>query len=200
MNDLAEEKDIWDDLRDRMKKYSDEELTEVLKKRKQYEKQAVDIAVSEAVDRGLIHSEQDLFAEIYTAAPSRFTFFPCPDKPHIRLRTIRSIARTLLVIAALPLVFGILKFQVHRYAEGSAMVLAGLTWITASWMIYRRQEIKFWPVLFFTAVLAAIYVARILILLKGLVTMDYFIATALFLVLSYALLYLRKLLAGLPEN
>lgn len=200
MDEMAEEKDFWDELREKMEKYSDEELTEVLKKRKQYEKQAVYIAVEEAVKRGLIHSEQDLFSESFTDEPSRFSLFPCPDKLHIRMRTIRSIARTLLVVAAIPLVFGVLKFQVHRYVEGIAMVVAGLSWITASWMIYRKQEKKYWPVLLLTAVLAGIYIARMLFLLKGLATMDYFIASALFLVLFYVLLYLRKLLAGLPEN
>lgn len=198
MNEMADDKEFWEDLRERMKKYSDEELREVLKKRKQYEKQAVHIAVREAVDRGLIHSEQDLFSETFSEVPSRFTLFPCPEKPHVRLRTVRSISRTLLVIAAIPLVFGVLKFQLHRYVEGTAMVLAGLTWITASWMIYRRQDRKYWMVLFLTAVLAAVYIARMLLLLKGLASMDYFIASSLFMVLFYALLYLRKLLAGLP--
>lgn len=197
MNELADEKDFWDDLRERMKKYSEEELKEVLRKRKQYEEKAVEIAVYEAIERGLIHSPQDLSGEAFADEPPRFSFFPCSDKPHVRLRTLRSMARTLLVIAAIPLVFGFLKFQMHRYAEGSAMVLAGLVWITAAWMIYRRQEMKYWPVLLVTALLAAVYIARMLFLLKGLAITDYFIAAALFLVLFYALLYLRKLLAGI---
>jgi len=194
------EKEFWDRLALKMKEYSDEEIYSILRKHKLYEPPARKLAIEEAIRRGLIHSEQDLLREDFSPDPSGFTIFPSPDKTETVFKIVRSMSRAILVAGVIPVVFGILKFQVFKYVEGSSLVLVGLIWMTSAWMIFTRQERKFLSPLFVIAFLGAIYVARILILLKGLRTMDYVIPAILFVVVFYILFYLRALLRKLTRG
>lgn len=186
--------EFWDRLKVRMKEYSDEEILDILRKIRLYEPPAQRMAIDEAIRRKLIHSEQDLYSESFRAPRLKFTLFPSPDRKQTVLRIIRSMSRALLIAGVIPVIFGILKFQVAKFGEGSALVLTGLIWITSAWMVYTRQDQRYWSPLLIIALLSAAYVARILILLKGLRTMDYVIPGILFLVVFYCLFYLRFLL------
>ena len=194
-----EEKEFWDRLALRMKEYSDEEIYSILQKHKLYEPPARKLAITEAIRRGLIHSEQDLFSENFSSDSSGFTIFPSPDKPETVLKIVRSISRAILVAGVIPIIFGVLKFQVFKYAEGSSLILVGLIWVTSAWLIFTRQDRRFLSPLLVIAVLSALYVARILFLLKGLRTMDYVIPSILFVVVLYILFYLRSLLRKLTK-
>jgi hypothetical protein len=192
------DKDFWERLAIKMSEYNDEEIISILQKHKLYEPEAQKIAIDEAIRRGIIRSEQDLFSENFKTEPSRFTLFPHPEKKETILKILKSLSRALLVAGVIPIVFGVLKFQVFKYAEGSALVLVGLIWITSAWIIFSRQDKRFWPPLLVIALLSALYVARILFLLKGLRVMDYVVPSILFLVIFYSLLYLRALIRKLP--
>jgi hypothetical protein len=194
MDNNIEETEFWRNLEIRMQHYSEEELTDVLKRRKHYEPEAVRIAVAEALKRGLINSGKDLDSDRFAETPSRFTLFPCSERPEIMRKVIRSLSRALLVAGVIPVIFGVLKFQLHKYAEGGAMVMSGLIWIAAAWMVYRRQERIYWTPLLVIAILAALYAIRILLLIKGLRTMDYVIPGVLFGVVFYTIFYLRAVL------
>ena len=199
MNENNENKEFWDRLALRMKEYSDEEIYSILQKHKLYEPPARKLAIEEAIRRGLIRSEQDLFSENFSTHSSGFTIFPSPDKPETVLKIVRSISRTILVAGVIPVIFGVLKFQVLKYVEGSSLVLVGLIWMTSAWMIFTRQDRKFLSPLLVIFLLSALYVARILFLLKGLQAMDYVIPSILFVVVFYILFYLRALLRKLTR-
>lgn len=192
------DQDFWERLALKMSEYSDEEIISILRKHKLYEPEAQKIAIAEAIRRGIIHSEQDLFSENFKTEPSRFTLFPHPEKKETILRIVKSISRALLLAGVIPIIFGVLKFQVFKYAEGSALVFTGLIWITSAWLIFSRQEKKFLSLLLVIALLSAVYVARILFLLKGLRVMDYVVPSILFVVVIYCLFYLRALIRKLP--
>jgi hypothetical protein len=194
------DQDFWERLAIKMSEYSDEEIISILRKHKLYEPKAQEIAIAEAIRRGIIHSEQDLFSENFRTEPSRFTLFPHPEKKETMLKIVRSMSRALLLAGVIPIVFGVLKFQVFKYAEGSALVFAGLIWITSAWLIFSRQEKKFLTPMLVIAILSAVYVARILFLLKGLKVMDYVVPSILFVVILYSLVYLRSLLRKLPDK
>jgi hypothetical protein len=194
------DQDFWERLAIKMSEYSDEEIISILRKHKLYEPKAQEIAIAEAIRRGIIHSEQDLFSENFRTEPSRFTLFPHPEKKETMLKIVRSMSRALLLAGVIPIVFGVLKFQVFKYAEGSALVFAGLIWITSAWLIFSRQEKKFLTPMLVIAILSAVYVARILFLLKGLKVMDYAVPSILFVVILYSLFYLRSLLRKLPDK
>jgi hypothetical protein len=194
INNKDEDPDFWNRLADKMREYSDEEILSILRKIKLYEPEAQKIATEEAVRRKLIHSEQDLFSPNFRPEPSLFTIFPHPEKKESILKIIRSMSRALLIAGVIPIVFGFLKFQVAKYAEGSSLILTGLVWMTFMWVIYSRQDRRFWSPLLVILILSALYAGRILVLLKGLRTMDYVIPAILFALVFYSLFYLRKLL------
>jgi hypothetical protein len=56
--------------------YTDDELRKVLKKRKLYQKEAAEFAIQEAIRRGIIYSDQDLFAKEFKDEPDKFSIFP----------------------------------------------------------------------------------------------------------------------------
>jgi hypothetical protein len=186
--------EFWDRLKVRMKEYSDAEIMDILRKIRLYEPPAQRMAIDEGIRRKLIHSEQDLYSESFRTPKLRFSFFPSPERKETVVRILRSMSRALLIAGVIPVIFGILKFQVVKYSEGSALILTGLIWITSAWMVYSRQDHRYWSPLLIIALLSAAYVARILLLLKGLRTMDYVIPGILFLVVFYCLFYLRFLL------
>ena len=186
--------EFWDRLKVKMTEYGDEEIMDILRKINLYEPPARKMAIEEAIRRKLIHSEQDLFSPDFAPPKLKFTLFPSSEKRETVLRIIRSLSRALLIAGVIPVIFGILKFQVAKYGEGGALVLTGLIWISSAWMVYTRQDRRYWLPLLVIALLSAAYVARILILLKGLRTMDYVVPGILFLVVFYSLLYLRFLL------
>lgn len=190
----SNDNEFWDRLKVRMTEYRDEEIMDILRKINLYEPPARKLALEEAIRRKLIHSEQDLFAPDFAPKKLKFSLFPSSEKRETVTRTIRSLSRALLLAGVIPVIFGILKFQVAKYGEGSALMLTGLVWISAAWMVYTRQDHRYWSPLWIITLLSAAYVARILILLKGLRTMDYVVPAILFLVVFYCLFYLRFLL------
>jgi hypothetical protein len=200
MEDKGNTNDFWDRLTMKMKEYSDDEIISILEKLRLYEPQAQKIAIEEAIHRGIINSEQDLFSNRVTTEPPNFTLFPSPDKPETILKIARSISRALLVAGAIPVIFGVLRFQVYKFAEGSALMVAGLIWISSAWLLFSKQERRLWSPMVIIALFSAIYVSRILFLLKGLRTMDYIIPAILFAVIFYCLFYLRSLLVKLDRN
>ena len=188
-----ENQELREHLETKIKEYSDEEILSILRKFKLYEPVAQEIALEEAMRRNLIQSEQELVSFGNTTEKLTFSLFPLPAKAETIFKIIRSISRSLLIAGVIPVVFGILKFQVLKYTEGSALVLAGLIWMSSSWMIYIRQDRRFWAPMLVIALLSAAFVARILLLLKGLRTMDYVVPGVLFLVVFYCIFYLRFL-------
>jgi uncharacterized membrane protein len=74
------------------------------------------------------------------------------------------------------------------------MLVAGLLWVFASFMIYSRHDRRFWAPLLVVGLLAAVYVSRMLLLVKGLSVLDYVVPGILFLVVFYVLFFLRALL------
>ena len=64
------------DFRSSILNNSDEEILVILKKRKQYQPEAAKLAIQEAIKRGLINSEQDLFSEKFQEQSSKSFLFP----------------------------------------------------------------------------------------------------------------------------
>jgi hypothetical protein len=117
------------------------------------------------------------------------------------LKIVRSISRAILVAGVIPIIFRVLKFQVLKYAEGSSFVFGwvNLDNLRMDYLHPAGPEILLTPLLVI-AVLSALYVARILFLLKGLRTMDYIIPSILFAVIFYILFYLRALMRKLTTG
>jgi len=156
--------------------YSDEELRIVLKKRKLYQKDAADFAIQEAIRRGIIYSEQDLFAKEYKHMPDKFSMFPTIENEKSRGKFRKSISRSLLVLGAIPLVFGGIKIFETQSIEGILIFVLGAVWIFASYQLMRKLDKRLVVLLFVLLVLAVAYVVKLLVSTSSLYTIDILVA------------------------
>jgi hypothetical protein len=172
----------------------DAELTEVLKKRSQYQEIAADCAIREALKRGLILSEAELNHPGFRQVPARFTFFPSPYRAETRQRLLRSLCRSLMIAGVIPAFYGILKMTNLKYAEGTALVSIGIVWIGMSWFLMERNDRRWVFPMFFLILVSIPYVARMMVWYASLKWTDFFIPSVLYVLIIYSLLYVHALL------
>ena len=173
--------------------HSDEEILKILQNRKHYQKEAADLAILEAIKRGLINSEQDLFSDRFKEKPIRFTFFPNIENDTARNRIRKSIARSMVIIGGLPLVWGVVKFYELQNLESAILILLGALWIFTSKQLIRSVETKWITILLLMFVGSIIYLGNILVSLSQLSFMDNLVPVIVFGFVLYGILFLVKL-------
>jgi hypothetical protein len=177
-----------------MNRLTDSELIDVLKKRKLYQPEAAELAILEAIRRGIIHSEQDLFSPGFETPATKFSLFPYPDSDTVRDKILKSLMRSLMIVALIPVYFGVMKFGVSKYAEGTALISLGVIWVALAWFIMNRAERRIiYPMILLT-ILSMIYAGRILFAFQYLSWTDILFPIILFLFIVYALFYAYTLL------
>ena len=181
--------------------FSDGQIKEILRNHKNYQEPAVTAAVKIAIERELIHSEQDLLTPEYQSNSSvGLSLYPEINNPYQYKKVVASIFRVLFFLALLPIVFGVLK-----YAEGKTNLTfmgigIGLIWLIITYLFLKTEKM----------IVANI---QIIFLVFGLFGLGYhlfvqatFIVTDLVILVSgtllslYLLLYLKKLIQAKPEQ
>lgn len=180
------------DYRELIPKYSDEELKGVLKRRGHYIPEAAEIAIDEAIKRGLIHSKQDLFAEEYRHKEHKTSWFPVSNNKETRRRIKRSISRSLVICGIIAVAYGLVQINDAKQLEGGVITLFGLVWLLASLQLNKVYKNIWVLVLFIQNLLAGGFIFYSLLQMKTLVFMDFFAAGVLFLLILYGLVYLYK--------
>ena len=173
--------------------YNNEQLINVLKKRTQYQKEAREIAIREAIKRGIINSEQDLFAKEFNDKPQKFSIFPVIDSDDNRNKIRKSIARVLLIIGSLPVVWGVIRIVDNELFEGILLSILGCIWIFASIKLLKKMDLQKVFLLFVMLFLSVVYIVKLFFTIKTPTAMDYLIPAILYSLVIYALLLLRKL-------
>lgn len=173
--------------------YEDHEIIEILKKRKYYQPEAADLAVKEAIKRGIIHSEQDLFAEEFRVKPMEYKLFPVIEKEEQKNKIRRSIARGLIITGAIPIVWGVIRAVDGVIAEGIILIILGALWSFLAIRIFHKMEKDKVYYLFILLGLSLIYVTKIFISLRSVAIMDGFVLIFLSGLIVYGLLFLLRL-------
>lgn len=173
--------------------YSDDEIIAVLKKRDHYQKAAVEIAVQEAIQRGIVQSEQDLLSAEFNVKPMPFTLFPKIENEKVRLKTLKSMSRSLLILGSVPTIWGALKIYRGRLYEGLILLVLGLIWMFVSFQMMKNANSKGLFVLLLIYLAAVFYVSQLLWANIFTSAPDIFISAIFCLLILYGLLYLRKL-------
>jgi len=127
----------------RFDQYTDEQLMDVLRNRRDYQEQAVEIAIGIAVKRRLIYDRQDLFsAEFNPIQTSSKKFFPLlHEKQSAKMLT--SILRINYLIAIVPLVFAVLNFAEGKVLHIILWGIGALVWTGLTMLIEKKQESRF---------------------------------------------------------
>lgn len=173
--------------------YSDEELRKVLKKRKLYQKEAADFAIEEAIKRGLIFTEQDLFSPEFQQEPGKFTLFPAIENEKARTKFIKSIARSLLILGALPLVMGGMKIFETQSLEGILIFLFGAVWGIVSFQFLRSVKMNQIILMYLLLAVAVGYVVKMFVSAGYAKITDVLFAAITLGLIAYGIEYLHKL-------
>ena len=181
------------DFKNDIPEYNDEEILGILKKRKYYQRDAVELATEEALKRELIQSEQDLFDEEFRAEPLQFGIFPTIDDEKNKSKIRKSIARGILIAGVIPTIWGFLQFNSGQFLEGGILVLLGVVWIFLSASLIRQANMKMVYGLIVLIVFSVLYIFMVLSQRRTFIFMDFFIVAALYGFLIYGLLFIRHL-------
>lgn len=180
------------DFKTEIPEYPDEKIIEILKQRDHYLPVAAKLVIDEAIKRGIIFSEQDLFAEEYNVEPIQFSMIPRIVKSNNKDKIRKSIARSLVVCGVMPLVYGFVKLNSGSTIEGGLILLIGLAWIFSSSQLIRAYQKIFVFVLMAVSSISLAYILHKLILAKGHVVMDFFIPLSLFALILYGLIFIIR--------
>lgn len=121
--------------------FSDSQIKEILRNHKNYQEAAVNAAVKIAIERQLIHSEQDLLAPEYQYQPSfNRTIFPVITDEYQHKKIVASIFRILFLLAIVPIVFGALKYSEGKLDMAYLGVGAGFLWALLSYLLQRTGK------------------------------------------------------------
>ena len=141
--------------------YTDDEIRNVLKKRKLYQKEAADFAIQEAIRRGIINSEQDLFASEFNHEPHKFSLFPTIENDKARGKFKKSIARSLVILGGLAMVWGGIKIFKTQSFEGILIFVFGVAWSFTSFQLMRLVNTKLVNFMFVLLGIAVAYLVKI---------------------------------------
>ncbi len=173
--------------------YSDEELRKVLKKRKLYRREAADFAIQEAIKRGIIYSEQDLFGSEFREEPEKFSIFPVIENEKSRVKFRRSIGRSLLILGVMTMIWGGIKIFETQSLEGILIFVFGAAWSFSSFQLMRSVNMKLVWFMFFMSFLFLAYLVKTIISIHSLTTVDLLVMIITIGFIFYAIGFLAKL-------
>ncbi len=184
---------------ERYSAYSDDQIKEILKNHKDYQEQAVAAAVKIAIERQLIHSEQDLMAPEYQSDRSfRLSLFPEITSSYHHQRVVTSIFRVLFIVAFLPLTFGIMNYAEGHSDRAFQGITTGIVWFVLTYLLKKKQKISVLIALIVLLVLVFLATAFQLVIQKPFQMMDLVMLLIGVLISLYLLLYLKKLIESQP--
>jgi len=193
MTEISNEENKIPEFKQIIEKHSDEELRKVLKKRKLYQKEAAEFAVEEALKRGLIFSEQDLFASEFQHEPESFSFFPAIENEKTRAKFKKSITRWLTISGALPMVWGGIMIFKTQSIEGILIFLFGVTWSLISFKLMRSVNMKLITVLLLLLILVVGYFVKIFIAMNYVKWIDVLFSVIALGYIAYSIGFLSRL-------
>lgn len=167
---------------------SDEDLLNVLKRRSHYRPEAVEVAIREAIERGMIHSEQDLFDERFQEEKVHFSWFPVPHNAKSRKMVKRSIVRSLVLTGLIPLVYGAYQFYLGKDEFAESAGIFGVLWIVLAFLLGRWRTESIVVALAAADILAGTFLIKYLIE-SGSPVIEFFIVIALMLMVLYGLIF-----------
>ena len=179
--------------REVMQRHSDEELIKVLKKRKQYQPEAAKQAIAEAISRGIINSEQDLFSEKFAEIPTKNRLFPEIENPVVRKKVRRSISRSLLLVGAIPLVWSLARWNINTFPVSLMVLSFSLVWMGISTGLLVSKNVRFTYGLLFLLVPRLIFLVRMMLQNRFLLAYEIVVPVMLTSLILYGVGYLHKL-------
>lgn len=173
----------------------DDEVLKILRNHKGYQEDAVAAAVKIAVERELIHSEQDLLAPEFQQVPaSRFSLFPPITNAWHQRKLINSIFRFLYLLSFVPIVYGIMSYAEGRLDRALEGIGLGVLWglLCFSFRKSRNGLLMFFMLLIIFGILVMSCVR--IFSRESINLLDLLMAVTGTVLPAYLLLYVKRLL------
>ena len=193
MKEISNTENQSEHFREVMQRHSDDELIKVLKKRKQYQPEASKQAIAEAISRGIINSEQDLFSEKFAEIPTKNRLFPEIENPVVRKKVRRSISRSLLLVGVIPLVWCLARWNINTLPVSLMVLTYSLVWIGISTGLLVSKNVRFAYGLIFLMVPGLIFLVRMMLQNRFLLAYEIVVPVMLTGLILYGVGYLHKL-------
>lgn len=186
---------------ERYSDYSDNQIMEILKNHKDYKESAVSAAVQIAIERQLIHSEQDLMApEFQSVTPVGVKIFPVITNSYYYKKTVASIFRVLFIVGIMPLIFGLMKYAEGKITMTINALIIGSVWLLMTYFLQRTKRILILVLQLNMLILTSIGIGYSLVNQEVFHRVDMAILIIGFFISLYLLLYLKKLIQTKPND
>lgn len=180
---------------ERYSSFSDSQINEILRNHKNYQEPAVTAAVKIAIERELIHTEQDLLAPEYQSKPSvGLSLFPEITNDYQYTKVVASIFRVLYFLAFLPIIFGVLKYAEGQLDITIAGVGIGLVWVIFTYLLFKTKNMLVVTLQIVLLILAFVGIGYNLLVQDTFQVTDFVILVSGTLLSLYLLFFLRKLI------
>lgn len=199
MNNSDQETDLPMSFYERYADFSDQQIKEILKNHRNYQEAAITAAVKIAIERKLIHTEQDLMSPEYqTATSESWSLFPPISIAYHHKRLVASIFRVLFITSFIPIIFGVLK-----YAEGELKMTylgvgLGLMWMIFTFILLKTKKLIVLFLQVIMVILVFIILGKRLLSQEVYQIADIFVLVVGTMLLLYFLFYLKKLILTKP--
>ncbi len=183
------------DYQEKYKQLGDAEIGEILLKRKSYQPQAAQAAIQEAINRGILQSEQDLFSEKYNPPASRSGFlFPDISNPEQKTKILSSIQRILYISGVIPFVFAGKNYFHENQSSVIAFVGIGAGWLFLCLMLSKTRNKLILNLMLVFLITACGYAIHSISINKSPEAMNLITIIATFLILLYCVLFARSII------
>lgn len=181
--------------------FNDAQILEILRNHKDYQEIAVHAAVKIAIERQLIHSEQDLMApEFQNSKVYRFAFFPEISNDYQRERLLGSLFRFLYVISFIPIIYGFLKYGEGYIDQTYLGVSVGVIWFLLCILLKKTQKLYILIPLFVLLALMSVSASLKIFTPETFRILDLVMLIIGMVLTSYLLLFLKKLIQTKPKD
>lgn len=181
--------------------YTDQQIKTILKNHHDYQESAVTAAIKIAIERELIHSDQDLMAPEYqNRTPRKLTAFPEISDAYQYKKVVASIFRILFLVSFIPIVFGIMKYaegQLHFTYMGLGL---GILWLVLTFALRKTRKLILVFIQMMLLVPISVILGVRLTSQKIFPATDMLVLVIMTLLVIYFLLYLKKLIQTNPEE
>ena len=185
---------------ERYSNFTDIQILEILKNQKDYQESARNAAIQIAVERQLIHSEQDLLApEFQSSKDTKLPLFPPAPNVYHYNRLVGSIFRFLLIFSLLPVVYGVLKYSEGQIDQAILGIGIGAIWFLGVTLFKTSKKVVFFILLLVLLILSGALTGLKLIGQDHLKVLDIIMFVIGLLLPAYFLFYAKKLTVNKPK-
>ncbi len=179
----------------RYKDYSDDEIIQILKKQKSYQKEAVEAATEIALERSIISNEQELKSDKYNLGDtSGFVLFPRLNTAEQAEKVLKSLSRILYLLAVVPIIYALLNYYGGDTMKAIIWMLIGVIGFVLIQGLVKKKQSGFSWILIFLILGVVSYFLLSSNLIRVFSIIDWIILVISVTVIVYSILYIRFIL------